>query len=135
MTFRSQLVTQEQELLELRDGNKELKHQLKSKEKVHKEVTGLKSIISTQDDMVLDSCSLRLCNTLNLTIHVQIAQLRAELEKVRALRQSSERVVVQLREQLKKTSNEKDILLRTTEIYEADKRELEYEVRVVFGYC
>ena len=59
---------------------------------------------------------------------VQIAQLRAELEKARALRQSSERVVAQLRERLKKTSNEKDILLRTTEIYEADKRELENEV-------
>lgn len=128
MTFRSQLVTQEQELLELRDGNKELKHQLKSKEKVHKEVAELKSIISTQDDMVLGSCLLSLCNTLNLT--VQIAQFRAELEKVRALRLSSERIVVQLKEQLKKTSDEKNILLRTTEIYEADKRELEYEVKV-----
>ncbi len=60
----------------------------------------------------------------------QIAQLRAELEKARALRQSSERVVGQLRDQLKRTANEKDILLRTTEIYEADKRELENEV-----YC
>ena len=59
---------------------------------------------------------------------MQIAQLRAELEKARALRQSSERVVAQLRDQLKKTANEKDILLRTTEIYEADKRELENEV-------
>lgn len=60
MTFRSQLVTQEHELLELKDGNKELKHQLKSKEKVHKEVAGLKSIISTQDDTVLLSCLLGL---------------------------------------------------------------------------
>ena len=59
---------------------------------------------------------------------MQIAQLRAELEKARSLRQSSERVVSQLRDQLKKTANEKDILLRTTEIYEADKRELENEV-------
>lgn len=61
---------------------------------------------------------------------IQIAQLRAELEKARTLRQSSERVVAQLREQLKKTSNEKSILLRTTEIYEADKRELENEVHM-----
>ena len=61
-------------------------------------------------------------------IIVQIAQLRAELEKARTLRHSSERVVTQLRDQLKKTTNEKDILLRTTEIYEADKRELENEV-------
>lgn len=66
-----------------------------------------------------------------MDLTVQIAQLRAELEKVRALRQSSERVVIQLREQLKKTSDEKNILLRTTEIYEADKRELEYEVRMM----
>lgn len=52
MSFRSQLVAQEQELLELRETNKELKHQLKSKDKVHKEVAGLKSIISSQDDKV-----------------------------------------------------------------------------------
>ena len=47
---------------------------------------------------------------------------------MRALRQNSERVVGQLKEQLKKMSGEKEILLRTTEIYEADKRELENEV-------
>lgn len=50
LTFRSQLLAQEQELLELRNSNKELKHQLKSKEKIHKEVADLKSIISSQDD-------------------------------------------------------------------------------------
>ena len=53
MTFRSQLVSQEEELLELRETSKEMKHQLKSKDKVHKEVAGLKSIISSQDDKVL----------------------------------------------------------------------------------
>ena len=71
-------------------------------------------------------------NTLhNNDFFPQIAQLRAELEKAKALRQSSERVVAQLRDQLKRTANEKDILLRTTEIYEADKRELENEVRIL----
>ena len=38
--------------MELGETNSELKHQLKSKEKVHKEVAKLKSIISTQDDTV-----------------------------------------------------------------------------------
>ena len=52
LTFRSHLMSQEHELLELRSANKELKHQLKSKEKVYKEVVGLKSIISSQDDKV-----------------------------------------------------------------------------------
>ena len=51
-TFRSQLVAQEQELMELGETNSELKQQLKSKEKVHKEVAKLKSIISSQDDTV-----------------------------------------------------------------------------------
>ena len=51
-TFRSQLVAQEHELLELRDAHKDLKHQLRRREKVDKEVTGLKSIISSQDDQV-----------------------------------------------------------------------------------
>lgn len=53
---------------------------------------------------------------------MQIAQLRAELE-------SSELMISQLKEQLKKTSDEKNILLRTTEIYAADKRELQNEVQ------
>ncbi len=51
-TFRSQLVAQEQELMELGEANSDLKHQLKSKDKVHREVTKLKSIISSQDDTV-----------------------------------------------------------------------------------
>ena len=51
-TFRSQLVAQEHELLELRDAHKDLKHQLRRREKVDKEVSGLKSIISSQDDQV-----------------------------------------------------------------------------------
>ena len=45
-------MAQEHELLELRSVNKELKYQLKSKEKVYKEIAGLKSIISSQDDKV-----------------------------------------------------------------------------------
>ena len=51
-TFRSQLVAQEHELVELRDSNKDLKHQLRRREKVDKEATRLKSIISSQDDQV-----------------------------------------------------------------------------------
>ena len=34
-----------------------------------------------------------------------------------------------MQEQLSQVSQQKDYLMRTTEMYEADKRELEYEVR------
>ena len=50
--FRSQLIAQEQELMELRDSNCKLAHELKSKERIHKEVAKLKTIISSQDDTV-----------------------------------------------------------------------------------
>ena len=43
--------------MELGVTNNELKHQLKSKEKVHKEVAKLKSIISSQDDTVSVECT------------------------------------------------------------------------------
>jgi hypothetical protein len=38
--------------MELGEANSDFKHQLKSKDKVHREVAKLKSIISSQDDTV-----------------------------------------------------------------------------------
>ena len=57
-----------------------------------------------------------------------MAKLQAELEKAKSVRASQDRQTSRLQEQLAQVTQQKDILARTTEMYEADKRELEQEV-------
>ena len=66
---------------------------------------------------------------MTLTLPSQIAQLHAELEKEHGEKAAKEREMTKLQGRLTHISQQKDYLMRTTEMYEADKRELEQEVR------
>lgn len=57
-----------------------------------------------------------------------MVQLTAELEKATALRLKAEKELLVANEKLKKVSQQREYLMKTTEVYEADKRELEHEV-------
>lgn len=106
--FRLQLLAQEQELGELREKVGQLQGQKSSKDKALKEAQRLKSVIASQDE--------------------QMAKLQAELEKAKSMRASQDRRVSQLQGQLAQVTQQREILARTTEMYEVDKRELEQEL-------
>ncbi len=57
-----------------------------------------------------------------------MVQLTAELEKATRSRLTAERESLALNEKLSRVSQQKQYLMKTTEMYEADKRELEQEV-------
>ena len=59
----------------------------------------------------------------------QIARLQAELERSHMATVSKEHELTQLQEQYQQMCKERELLLRTTEMYELDKRELQDEVR------
>ena len=109
MSFREQLVAQETELSQLRATVKELKQAKASREKTSKEVASLKSLVSSQDE--------------------QIAQLNSELERGRLTGSTRDRELGKVKGELAAIARQKDFLARTTEMYEADKRELEMEVQ------
>lgn len=60
-----------------------------------------------------------------------MVQLTAELERATELRLSAEKELLVTQEKLSRISQQREYLMKTTEIYEADKRELEQEVRDV----
>ena len=75
VAFRAQLVAQEQELNELRGSVKELKHQVKSKDRMVSELQKLKEIITSQDEQVeyyglLDLHVYNLVTQSKLCVHV-----------------------------------------------------------------
>ena len=57
-----------------------------------------------------------------------MVQLTAELENATALRLKAEQELLVTSEKLKQVSQQREYLMKTTEVYEADKRELEQEV-------
>lgn len=61
---------------------------------------------------------------------IQIARLNARLEQVSASEASVKKESKELKQQLSRVSQQKQILAKTTEMYEADKRELEHEVYI-----
>ena len=70
-------------------------------------------------------------HTLSLSLSLsQIARLQAELERSHAATVAKEHELGQAMEQLQHLSQERELLLRTTEMYETDKRELQDEVCV-----
>lgn len=109
VSFREQLVAQETELSQLRATVKELKQAKASREKTSKEVASLKSLVSSQDE--------------------QIAQLNSELERGRLTGSTRDRELGKVKGELAAIARQKDFLARTTEMYEADKRELEMELQ------
>ena len=66
--------------------------------------------------------------SLSLTLP-QIAQLHAELEKARGDYVSSKKELSRVQQQLGRVTQQNELLVKTTVMYEADKRELESEVR------
>ena len=66
--------------------------------------------------------------SLSLTLP-QIAQLHAELEKARGNYVSSKKELSRVQQQLGRVTQQNELLVKTTVMYEADKRELESEVR------
>ena len=74
--------------------------------------------------------------SLSLSLSLQIARLQAELEQSLSTTEARERELearerelAQAREQVTHLSQEREMLLRTSEMYEADKRELQDEVQ------
>lgn len=61
---------------------------------------------------------------------VQVVKLTAELERATELRLNAEKELIIVNEKLSQVSQQRTYLMKTTEIYEADKRELEQEVCV-----
>ena len=59
----------------------------------------------------------------------QIAKLHAELEKARGDYTSSKKELSRVQQQLGRVTQQNELLVKTTVMYEADKRELESEVR------
>ena len=57
-----------------------------------------------------------------------MVQLTAELEKATQRRLETEKELVDLKQRYSQAKQQKDYLMKTTELYEADKRELEQEV-------
>ena len=76
----------------------------------------------------LDLSFLPLSLSLSLTLP-QIAQLHAELEKARGDYASSKKELSRVQQQLGRVTQQNELLVKTTVMYEADKRELESEVR------
>lgn len=72
-----------------------------------------------------EACSLRLVFVL---VYTQMVQLTAELERSTDKRLKLERELVQTKHNLEIVSEQKSALVKTTEKYQADKRELEEEV-------
>lgn len=58
-----------------------------------------------------------------------MVQLTAELERATESRLKAEKECLIATEKLSRVSQQKEYLMKTTEVYEADKRELEQEVR------
>ncbi|CAI8044875.1 Kinesin-like protein KIF23, partial [Geodia barretti] len=113
--FREQLCVMEGQLGSLQTSCEELGTQRKNSERKDKENNRLKTVISSQDE--------------------NIARLQAELERCHAatmskgheLSQALQQVAM-VTEQLEHLSQERELLLRTTEMYEVEKRELQDEV-------
>ena len=59
----------------------------------------------------------------------QIAKLHAELEKAHGDYVSSKKELSRVQQQLSRVTQQNELLVKTTVMYEADKRELESEVR------
>ncbi|CAI8044879.1 hypothetical protein GBAR_LOCUS24855, partial [Geodia barretti] len=105
----------EGQLGSLQTSCEELGTQRKNSERKDKENNRLKTVISSQDE--------------------NIARLQAELERCHAatmskgheLSQALQQVAM-VTEQLEHLSQERELLLRTTEMYEVEKRELQDEV-------
>ena len=57
-----------------------------------------------------------------------MARLQAELERSHAASLAKDHELAQTREQVSLLTQERELLLRTTEMYEADKRDLQEEV-------
>jgi kinesin family protein 23 len=107
-SFREQLVGLEGQLGALQASCEELGAQRRGGERREKENAKLKSIISSQDE--------------------RIARLQAELEQSHAATVSKDHELAGAGEQLAHLTQERELLLRTTEMYEADKRELQDEL-------
>ncbi|CAI8044878.1 Kinesin-like protein KIF23, partial [Geodia barretti] len=113
--FREQLCVMEGQLGSLQTSCEELGTQRKNSERKDKENNRLKTVISSQDE--------------------NIARLQAELERCHAatmskgheLSQALQQVAM-VTEQLEHLSQERELLLRTTEMYEVEKRELQDEL-------
>ena len=63
-------------------------------------------------------------------LSLQMVQLTAELERATENRLKAEKEMLICNEKLARVTQQKDYLMKTTEMYEADKRELEQEVCV-----
>jgi kinesin family protein 23 len=105
----------EGQLGSLQTSCEELGTQRKNSERKDKENNRLKTVISSQDE--------------------NIARLQAELERSHAATMSKEhelsqalQQVAMVTEQLEHLSQERELLLRTTEMYEVEKRELQDEL-------
>ena len=72
--------------------------------------------------------------TAHVLPHIQIAQLNARLEQVSASEASIKKDSRDLKQQLSRVNQQKQILAKTTEMYEADKRELEHEVQTYYTF-
>ena len=59
-----------------------------------------------------------------------MVQLTAELERSTDRRLKQERELIQTKQYLERLSEQKNTLMKTKELYEANKRSLEEEVRV-----
>ena len=60
--------------------------------------------------------------------HTQMVQLTAELEKATEQRLKAQKELAEIKDKYSRISQQKQYLMKTTEVYEADKRELEQEV-------
>ncbi len=61
----------------------------------------------------------------------QNAHMTAQLEQVSTSEATLKREIRELRQELSKVNQQRQELVQTTEMYEAEKRELEHEVRTL----
>ncbi len=59
-----------------------------------------------------------------------MVQLTAALEKATASRLKAEKELQEVNDKFSRIAQQREYLMKTTEVYEADKRELEQEVNV-----
>eukprot|EP00731_Ephydatia_muelleri_P017259 Em0010g357a len=107
-TFRAHLCAQEQELCDLKASVQDLSAAKSVKEKASREAQKLKAIVASQEE--------------------QLAALRANLESVKAELALKSSELGRMAEDLAEVTKQKDILLRTTEQYELDNRDLQHQV-------
>lgn len=106
--FRGTLCAKEQELAELKATLQELSAAKSSKDRANHEAQKLKVIVASQEG--------------------QLTSLRTDLESVKAELALKQSELAKMAEDLAEVTKQKDILLRTTEQYECDNRELQSQV-------